>query len=73
MRDAIQEWMTDTRKKAEELGDRFGKSAEYFLTIFYGNEVSAKVREVNLYNAWSWQLAQTHSLRKSFCFFRITF
>lgn len=57
--DALEDWQADTVKTAKELGVRFGKKPEHFLSLFYGEEIKdakRKTRALSLRGAWVWAL-----------------
>lgn len=63
--EAIQDWQAETVQRAKELGDRFGKKPEYFLSLFYGQEIKdsdRKARALSLRDAWLWSLSEEHTV-----------
>ncbi|KLO07569.1 hypothetical protein SCHPADRAFT_945183 [Schizopora paradoxa] len=64
--EAIEEWQAETVQKARDLGEKFGKKPEYFLSLFYGEDIKdseRKVRALSLRDAWLWDLAEQHTFR----------
>ena len=59
---AIANWHEETNKYAEELSERHGKPAQWWLDQFFSNvKEPCTWEKPNLFNAWSWKLAEVHA------------